>query len=253
MSDVALKAPKRPFRFVEPSALPGFKITLGFTLGTALIAVNGREYRPDRLKAAVTAAKTNHQPVELIVKNLDRYRTVKIAWFEGLKYPQLQRLDAVPDRLDAILKGGLPLRERLRLLLRIAEPVAFAHAHGVIHRDLKPENVMVGPFGEVLVMDWGGAKQRGESAAPGRAAVSVEASGGTAHGTIVGTPAYMSPEQAQGQPVDARCDLFSLGCVLYHMAAGRPPFRADTLTAVLLAIVQDNPPPVREVCSSVAS
>jgi len=65
-------------------------------------------------------------------------------------------------RLDELVKDGLPLRERLRLLLRIGEPVAFAHAHGVIHRDLKPENVMVGPFGEVLVMDWGVAKHRGD-------------------------------------------------------------------------------------------
>jgi predicted metalloprotease with PDZ domain len=76
----------------------------GLTMGTALIAVNGREYRAERLKTAVALAKLNKQPIELLVKNLDRYRTVRIAYFEGLKYPQLQRNDKSPDRLAAILK-----------------------------------------------------------------------------------------------------------------------------------------------------
>jgi serine/threonine protein kinase len=134
------------------------------------------------------------------------------------------------QRLDELLGTGLPLRERVRLLLRICEPVAFAHAHGVIHRDLKPENVMVGPFGEVLVMDWGVAKHRGEPVAEPRAgAASAEAPApeATAHGTIVGTPAYMAPEQARGdiESVDARSDVYALGAVLYFMLTGRAPGR----------------------------
>jgi predicted metalloprotease with PDZ domain len=76
----------------------------GLTMGTALIAVNGREYRAERLKTAIALAKLNKQPVELLVKNLDRYRTVRIPYFEGLKYPQLQRIERAPDRLAAILK-----------------------------------------------------------------------------------------------------------------------------------------------------
>jgi hypothetical protein len=73
-------------------------------MGTALIAVNGREYRAERLKTAIALAKLNKTPVELLVKNLDRYRTVRIAYFEGLKYPQLQRIERTQDRLAAILK-----------------------------------------------------------------------------------------------------------------------------------------------------
>jgi hypothetical protein len=73
-------------------------------MGTALIAVDGREYRPERLKTAIALAKLNKQPIELLVKNLDRYRSVRLSYFEGLKYPQLQRIERTPDRLAAILK-----------------------------------------------------------------------------------------------------------------------------------------------------
>jgi serine/threonine protein kinase len=133
------------------------------------------------------------------------------------------------QRLDELVQEDPPLRERLRVLLRICEPVAFAHAHRVIHRDLKPENVMVGPFGEVLVMDWGVAKDREEPAiadAAGEAAPR-PVSGQTAHGTILGTPAYMAPEQARGEveSVDARADVYALGAILYFMLAGHAPGR----------------------------
>jgi serine/threonine protein kinase len=142
-------------------------------------------------------------------------------------------------RLDELLRDGVPLRERLRLLLRVCEPVAFAHAHGVIHRDLKPENVMVGPFGEVLVMDWGVAKHRAlpEAPAPTEAAGVPGTPAGplsseTAHGTIVGTPAYMAPEQARGEveSVDERSDVYALGAILYFMLTGQPPGRSPAST-----------------------
>jgi eukaryotic-like serine/threonine-protein kinase len=109
-------------------------------------------------------------------------------------------------RLDDYARAA-SLAERLRAFLRICEAVAFAHAHGVIHRDLKPENVMVGPFGEVLVMDWGVAK---------------EGEGQDAHGTILGTPGYMAPEQERGdiERIDERTDVFGLGAILGFLLAG---------------------------------
>jgi serine/threonine-protein kinase len=130
------------------------------------------------------------------------------------------------QRLDSFARAGRPLPEKLRVFLRVCEPVAFAHAHGVIHRDLKPENVMVGPFGEVLVMDWGVAKRLLEvEPAADRSPSSSPASGDTAHGTVLGTPAWMAPEQARGevQRLDARTDVYALGAILYFLLTGRVP------------------------------
>ena len=129
-------------------------------------------------------------------------------------------------RLDEHQRDVPSLSERLRLFERICETVAFAHAHGVIHRDLKPANVMVGPFGEVLVLDWGVAKRRDETTA-----ASLPPSGpllpSTAHGAVVGTPGYMSPEQERGLPVDARSDVFALGRMLESLIAADGMTDAD--------------------------
>jgi eukaryotic-like serine/threonine-protein kinase len=134
------------------------------------------------------------------------------------------------QRLDAYLRMASPdLGERLRIFERICEAVGFAHENGVIHRDLKPQNVMVGAFGEVLVLDWGAAKVLvdSEPAASGdtEVAESAQPTAGTAHGTILGTPAYMAPEQARGEiaRVDARSDIYALGAVLYFLLTGRAP------------------------------
>jgi eukaryotic-like serine/threonine-protein kinase len=147
------------------------------------------------------------------------------------------------QRLDKFIEGVESVQDRLRLFLRICEAVAFAHARGVLHRDLKPANIMVGPFGEVLVMDWGLAKiLRNETPIAGRAAdpevtvferpkSSREESGSTkssvitGHGTVMGTPGYMSPEQARGEVevLDARSDIFSLGALLRFLLTQKTP------------------------------
>jgi serine/threonine protein kinase len=115
-------------------------------------------------------------------------------------------------RLDAHLSSKTTDAERLRILERLCDAVSFAHANGVIHRDLKPQNVMVGPFGEVLVMDWGVAKLADLS--EGR--------------TVVGTPGFMAPEQARGDPADERSDVYALGAIMRLLIgpAAPKPLRA---------------------------
>jgi serine/threonine protein kinase len=152
---------------------------------------------------------------------------------DGRVFDSMKRVEG--RRLDALARERPPLPERLRIFERICEPVAFAHAHGVIHRDLKPENVMVGAFGEVLVMDWGLALHTGapgdhdgardEGTGPPRPPGGLPAGGSEApaHRGGVGTPGYMAPEQARGEPVDERADVYSLGGVLYFLLTGRGP------------------------------
>jgi serine/threonine protein kinase len=129
-------------------------------------------------------------------------------------------------RLDEAAPRRAALAERLHLLLKVCDAVAFAHAQGVIHRDLKPQNIMLGAFGEVLVMDWGIAKEVGPQPP---AVVGREAEPGgpaeTAGGTVLGTPGYMAPEQARGEAglIDTRADVYALGAILYFLLTDRVP------------------------------
>ena len=120
------------------------------------------------------------------------------------------------SRLDEYAAQGASLRDRLRKFQAVCDAVAFAHAHGVIHRDLKPQNIMIGSFGEVLVLDWGVAKIRDDP----RSSVAYQ----TSEGTVIGTRVYMSPEQARGEidQLDERSDIYSLGAVLYFLLQHQP-------------------------------
>jgi serine/threonine protein kinase len=135
------------------------------------------------------------------------------------------------SRLDEYRIKNISHSDLLRAFERICEAVAFAHAHGVIHRDLKPQNIMVGSFGEVLVMDWGVAKaiqDKGSERSPqnGKAAhPPIDSMLQTLNGTVIGTPGYMSPEQQRGEThaVDERSDVYSLGAILYFLLTGNQP------------------------------
>jgi len=126
------------------------------------------------------------------------------------------------DRLDRWMAAGRDIGERLGVFLRVCEAVAFAHAHGVVHRDLKPENVMVGEFGEVLVLDWGISTESSNADSGLRNADCGWRSGEP----IAGTPDYMAPEQARGEPIDHRADVFALGAMLTGIAGGLAPIVA---------------------------
>ncbi len=137
------------------------------------------------------------------------------------------------ETLQSVLakRGRLGLDETVRTLEQVAAALDHAHAHGVVHRDVKPANVMIEPSGQVKVMDFGIAKLD-------------EGANLTSTGAIMGTPNYMAPEQARGETVDARSDLFSLGCVLYECVTGTRPFQSPSVSAILVKILTEDPPPV---------
>jgi eukaryotic-like serine/threonine-protein kinase len=139
-------------------------------------------------------------------------------------------------------RGALPWRQAAEVAIAVCEGLSAAHVRGIVHRDLKPENLFLTDDERVKILDFGLASMRGAAGAmldqgPTRIAM-------TSSGTILGTLGYMSPEQARGLPVDATSDVFSLGCVLFEMVTGRPPYHRATPGDTLAAVLNDEPPPV---------
>jgi eukaryotic-like serine/threonine-protein kinase len=148
--------------------------------------------------------------------------------------------ESLKTRLER--KGRLPQVEVVKIGIQVASGLAAAHAHNLIHRDIKPDNLWVDEkTGRVKILDFGLVR------------ASTEDAGLTQSGAVMGTPRYMAPEQALGEVVDERCDLFSLGSVLYHLVGGRLPFEGNNLTAMLMAVVNQTPKQLETIADGIDS
>ena len=149
-----------------------------------------------------------------------------------------------PTLADRISQGPIPLSEALPIAKQIAQALEAAHGQGIVHRDLKPANIKIRPDGTVKVLDFGLAKPTEASRASGNLADSPTITSPammTGLGMILGTAAYMSPEQARGKPVDRQTDIWAFGCVLYEMLAGRAAFNGETVSDTIAKILEREP------------
>lgn len=150
---------------------------------------------------------------------------------EGRLFMAMELLHGLDLRAILSRRPLPPVAERIRLLIGIAEGVGYAHSRGVVHRDIKPANILVTAAGAVKILDFGLARLAASATI-------------TRRGVIMGTPDYMSPEQASGKPLDHRTDIFSTGAVFYELLTGQKPFKGPTLHSVLFAILSEAPPSI---------
>ncbi|HEY3819062.1 MAG TPA: protein kinase [Polyangiaceae bacterium] len=197
----------------------------------------GDEHRTRFLREARSAAAITYPHVAAIYE---------VGEVDGRAYLAMEFVDG--KTLRQTLGGGpLSVAEAVRIATETARGLAKAHERGVVHRDLKPENIMLDEDGRVKILDFGIAKLRDVAAAPATSVLADTQGQPTQAGAVLGTPGYMSPEQARGENVDARTDLFSLGAVLYEALAGHAPFRGETGFDVLIATIRDAPASLGEV------
>jgi len=212
-------------RFVALKVLPGESLS-----------------NPDRRRRFVQEAKAasalNH-PNIITVHDFDSEGDVSFIVMEYVAGKTLDRL---------IGSKGIKLSEALGYAAQIADALSKAHAAGIIHRDLKPSNIMITESGTAKVLDFGLAKLTEHIEADEHAAtISADSRPNTEEGTIVGTVAYMSPEQAEGKKIDARSDIFSFGSVLYEMLTGKRAFHGETKVATLASIIHQDPKPIKQI------
>jgi tetratricopeptide (TPR) repeat protein len=195
---------------------------------------------PDKVarfeREAKAVAKLSHPGIVTLLTGLKKEEGVSFLTMELVEGETLSR---------SIPAHGFPLERFLSLAIALTDAVSAAHRQGILHRDLKPDNVMLTPDGRLKVLDFGLAKLRYDADVDDK--TMRETQSVTQDGRIVGTVAYMSPEQAQGLPVDHRSDIFTLGILLYEMATGERPFRGNTNLSVLSSILKDTPRPASEL------
>ncbi|MBV9124062.1 MAG: serine/threonine protein kinase, partial [Planctomycetes bacterium] len=215
---------------------------MGVVFRARQVSLN-REVAVKMILAGALASATDVQRFQLEAEaaaNLDHPNVLpiyEVSEFQGQPYFSMKLVEG--GSLAALLASGEkpPLRDLVRLLVKVCRAVHFAHQRGVLHRDLKPANVLLGNDGEPFVTDFGLAKKTGQ-----------EDSGLTRTGMIVGTPSYMAPEQARGdKQLSTATDVYSLGAILYEILTGRPPFREATVLGTLRQVLEQDPPNVRTI------
>ena len=195
------------------------------------------EHRKQRfVQEAIAASALNHAHI---------VTTYDIDAVEGVEFIAMEYVEG--ESLDRVINGKpLPIPLVLRYATQLAGALATAHRSGIVHRDIKPANVMVTADGDLKVLDFGLAKL--VERAPGSSdAATIAAPHQTTVGTIVGTAAYMAPEQAEGKRITPACDVFAAGVVIYEMLTGRRAFRGDSEMAVLAAVMRDHPTPLASI------
>jgi serine/threonine protein kinase len=199
-------------------------------------ALSRDDERRTRLEREARAAASLNHPNIVTLHSVERVGNAVFLTMELVDGRPLSEL---------IPRGGMPLDRLLKFAIPLVDALAAAHQRGIIHRDLKPSNVMVTADERVKVLDFGLAKIREVATSPLASSLTTEEV--TGEGRIMGTAAYMSPEQAEGKAVDQRSDLFSLGVILYEMATGERPFKGSTGVSIISAILKDTPRPVTEI------
>jgi serine/threonine protein kinase len=185
------------------------------------------------IREAKSASSLNH-PNIVSIYDVFRHEDVDCLVMEYITGATLQAL---------IPRSGMRWKEAVRIAVQVADGLRRAHSAGIIHRDIKPSNVMVTDGGPVKILDFGLATLSASAVLTSDDAT-LTTSPLTKEGVVVGTVSYMSPEQAQGKPVDARSDIFSFGSMLYEMLTGRPAFKEDSAVGTLAAILHNDPTPL---------
>ena len=217
----------------------------------------GRDVAVKVLPEEVSRDKERRERLEREARLLAQLNHQNIATLHGLEEHEGQlflvmELVEGETLAERIARGPIPLDEALSLFIQIADGLEAAHEKGIVHRDLKPANIKITPDGKVKILDFGLAKafatEQNVSAETSQSPTRLRQGFGEASpeaatraGTIVGTPAYMSPEQARGQPVDRRTDIWAFGCCLYEALTGKKPFEGENATDVLAAVVRAEP------------